>query len=199
MPLGAHKAAIMGVSGVSPEGDVVLLSNQLADSSTVLTFDTKITTTYGEYIFKFYNISPETDTADFVFGVNNATDGAGYNDSYITSTFWRAAHSEDNTTSRILGYDDSWDQAQGQAYQYISIELGNGADESTAGELHIFNPSGTTYAKHFYSCFNAYEARSQSREYFVAGYINDTRAIDDIQFKMDSGDWDGRIKMWGVL
>jgi hypothetical protein len=196
MPLGAFKAALMGTAGVST-GDVVLLSSQTASGSASLTFSSGITSTYGEYIFRFYNINPATDQADLVFGVN-ATDGADYNDSAITSTFWRAAHSEDDSTTAALGYDDGFDQAQGTAYQFISIELGNGSDESTSGELHLFNPSSTTYVKHFCSEFNAYEYRSQSRNFFAAGYINDTTAIDDIQFKMDSGNFDGTIKMWGV-
>ena len=195
MPLGAFKAALMGTAGVST-GDVVLLSSQTASGSASLTFSSGITSTYGEYIFRFYNINPATDQADFSFGVN-ATDGADYNDSAITSTFFRAAHAEDDSQT-ALGYDDSWDQAQGTAYEFIAVELGNGSDESCSGELHLFNPSSTTYVKHFYSTFNAYEYRSQSRQYFNAGYINDTTAIDDIQFKMDSGNFDGKIKMWGV-
>ena len=33
---------------------------------------------------------------------------------------------------------------------------------------------------------------------FSAGYINDTTAVDDIQFKMSADNFDGKIKMWGV-
>ena len=33
---------------------------------------------------------------------------------------------------------------------------------------------------------------------YAAGYFNVTAAIDDIQFKMSSGNFDGKIKMWGV-
>ena len=31
-----------------------------------------------------------------------------------------------------------------------SLVIGNGSDESAAGELFLFNPSNTTYVKHFY-------------------------------------------------
>ena len=69
MPLGAFKAALMGTAGVST-GDVVLLSSQTASGSASLSFTSDITSTYGEYIFKFYNINPATDGASFTFQVN---------------------------------------------------------------------------------------------------------------------------------
>ena len=70
-----------------------------------------------------------------------------------------------------------------------------------AGELFLFNPSNTTYVKHWYARFQ--EASSdggppQTMDMFTAGYINDTTAIDDIQFKMSSGNMDAVIKMYGV-
>ena len=194
MPLGANKAAIMGVAGVST-GDVVLISSQTASDSASITFSSDITSTYGEYIFKFYNINPATDAAEFTFQVN-ATDGADYDDSAITSTFFRWYHSEADGVS--TGYHGTYDQAQGTAFQALGYDLGNGADENLAGEMHLFNPASTTYVKHFYSrTINYFEDNSAS-DVFVAGYINDTTAVDDIQFKMSSGNFDGKIKMWGV-
>ena len=194
MPLGAFKAALMGTAGVST-GDVVLLSSQTASDSASLTFSSGITSTYGEYIFKFYNIGPATDSTIFQFGVN-ATDGADYNDSPITSTYIAAHHTEADATG--FSYSTSADQAQGTAFQQLAEGLGNGADESSAGELHLFNPSSTTYVKHFYATYNIYALSDYTQQMFVAGYINDTTAIDDIQFKMNSGNFDGKIKMWGV-
>ena len=195
MPLGANKAAIMGVAGVST-GDVVLLSSQTASNSTSIDFTSGITSTYGEYIFKFYNINPATDGAFLQFQVN-ATDGADYNDSAITSSAFRAYHFE-NDGKADLDYDTGADQAQGTAFQQLCEDVGNGADESCAGELHLFNPASTTYVKHFISTVNSLQFEDRSYQHFVAGYINDTTAIDDIQFKFSSGNFDGTIKMWGV-
>ena len=196
MPLGANKAAIMGVAGTAAAADVVLLSSQTASGDSELDFTGLMTSTYGEYIFRFYNINPATDGADFKWQVN-ATDGADYNDSQITSTYFDAQHSEDDSVT-ALGYRADFDQANGTAFQWIDQGTGNGADESSVGELHIFNPASTTYVKHFYS--RAHHTRSDDRanSYFIGGYINDTTAIDDIRFKMSSGDFDGKIKMWGV-
>ena len=33
---------------------------------------------------------------------------------------------------------------------------------------------------------------------YTAGYINDTTAIDEIQFKMSSGNFDGVIQLFGI-
>ena len=195
MPLGAHKAALFGVAGVST-GDVVLLSSQTASDSASLDFTSGIDSTHGEYIFKFYNINPATNDKNFTFQVN-ATDGADYDDSAITSTVFEAEHYEDNSVAR-LRYEPNDDQAEGTAFQILAEGMGNGGDESLAGEMHLFNPSSTTYVKHFYATTNAYRHPDSSRQTFAAGYINDTTAIDDIRFQMSSGNFDGTIKMWGV-
>ena len=196
MPLGAFKAALMGTAGASTEGDVVLLSSQTASNSASLSFTSDITSTYGEYIFKFYNINPATDLAEFTFQVN-ATDSTSY-DETMTTTFFYAYHYEDDSVA-AMGYPASADQAQGTAYQQLNTNQGNGSDESLVGELHLFNPSSTTYVKHFYSRTNSYHGEDNSSlDSNIAGYINTTTAIDDIQFKMNSGNFDGKIKMWGV-
>ena len=197
MPLGANKAAIMGVAGTAAAGDVVLLSSQTATDDATLDFTSGITSTYGEYIFKFYNINPETDAAEFTFQVNATDDpGGDYDTSTIQSTFHRWGHSEADATS--TGYHGTYDQANGTAFQTLAYDIGNGADESAAGEMHLFNPASTTYVKHFYARTITYFQDSSAWDVFAAGYINDTTAIDDIRFKMSSGDFDGTIKMWGV-
>jgi len=199
MPLGAFKAALMGTAGVSTE-DVVLLHDTDYSDAASASITSGITSTYGEYIFRFYNINPATDGAHFTFQVN-ATDGADYNDSAITSTFFVAYHSEDAAQAAI-SYDGSKDQAQGTAFQGFGYNIGNGADESMAGEMHLFNPASTTYVKHFICRAISYDegntTAGRAWDGFTAGYINDTTAIDDIQFKMSSGNFDGTIKMWGV-
>jgi hypothetical protein len=194
MPLGAFKAALMGTAGVST-ADVVLLSTQTASNSATISFTSDITSTYGEYIFRFYNLNPVTDGTYFGFQAN-ATDSTSY-DETMTTTQYYARHREDDSSTAFV-YHDSFDQAQGTAFQNISVGIGNGGDESSSGELHLFNPASTTYVKHFHSRFNLYHSNNQSIDQFTAGYINTTTAIDDIQFKMDSGNFDGKIKMWGV-
>ena len=193
MPLGAHKAALFGVAGVST-GDVVLLHDQDYSGVASASITSGIDSTYGEYIFKFYDVNPASSQPSFDFQVN-AVGGSGFNET-ITSTFFYTYHAEDDSYA-ALAYVTGRDQAQGTAYQKIAGDIGSGADDSCAGELHLFNPSSTTYVKHFYSRVNV-NTNAYSVDSYAAGYINTTSAIDEISFKMSSGNFDGTIKMWGV-
>ena len=195
MPLGAFKAALMGTAGVST-GDVVLLSSQTASADSTIEFTSGIDSTYGEYIFACYNVHPSGDGVWFQFQVD-AVGGSGY-DEAIVSTIFVAQHSEANAID--FDYVASKDQiATDAAYQGIGGGVGNDADQSGFYRLHLFNPAGTTYAKHFYAISQIYQADDFSMNYRTGGYINTTAAIDSISFKFDSGNIDvGTFKMWGV-
>jgi len=203
MPLGTHKATLFGVAGVST-GDVVLLSTQTASDSSSLDFTSDIDSTYGEYIFKFYNVNPATDTVKFhvEFSDDAGTDWATETHT-IQSTFFYAYHLESGAEANLL-YNVSHDRADSVTYSAANIPqplawyIGNGADESLAGEMHLFNPSSTTYVKHFYSTVNEYYATDSSRQINVAGYVNSTNAQNGVRFRCSSGNFDGTIKMWGV-
>ena len=194
MPLGANKAAIMGVAGTAAAADVVLLHDTDYSNAATASITSGIDSTYGEYIFKFYNINPATDGTNFLFQVS--TDGGSNYNMTITSTGFYAAHNESGAVS--LTHEHDLDLGEGTAFQPIVLSLGNGADESYAGELHIFNPSSTTYAQHFLTTGNVYATSDYTQNVFVSGYVNTTTDIDAIQFKMASGNFDGTIKMWGV-
>ena len=165
------------------------------DSDATSDFTSSIDSTYKLYIFKFIDINPATDNVNFEFQAN-AVGASGYNET-MTTTAFGAYHYEDDSTL-ALAYAGNEDQAQGTAFQQLAYEVGNGADESCAGTLWLFNPSSTTYVKHFYSRVNNYGYTDRSIDIYIAGYFNTTTAIDDIQFKMSSGNFDGTIKMYGV-
>jgi len=176
-------------------GDVVLLSSQTASGDSALSFTSGITSTYGEYIFKFYNINPATEDYNFTF--NGSIDGgSNYNVTKTTTTF--TAYHRENDTVTSLGYDATRDLAQSTNFQQLGWNIGSGADESLAGEFHLFNPSSTTYVKHFYGQSSYYYSSDYAFITYVAGYFNDTNDIDAMQFKMSSGNFDGTIKLWGV-
>ena len=184
----------MGISTLiktlTASGDASL---SFVDGASDVVFDS----TYDEYMFVFTDIGPATDGADFHFQVNATDDaGGGYDTSQINSTVFQSHHGEDDATG--LAYVAGEDQANGAAFQTLSRAPGNGADESCAGILHIFSPASTTYVKHFYSRMLSYYQGDLAVEIHAAGYINDTTAIDEIQFKMASGNMDGIIKMYGV-
>lgn len=194
MPLGFHKAAIFGVAGAS-SGDAVLLSEQTGVGVASMTFSSDIDDTYGEYIFHWYNFNPATDGKALSFQVN-PTDGSGY-DRPIVSTYYQCDHAEADG-GETFAYFAGEDLAGGTTYQRLNLKTGNGADESSAGEFHLFNPSSTVLMKHFIarSC-NVYYGDYMTAA-GISGYINDTTAIDEIQFKSESGNMDIKMKMWGV-
>jgi hypothetical protein len=195
MPLGANKAAIMGVAGTAVTGDVVLLSSQTASDDASISFTSGIDSTYGEYIFRFYNMNPVTNGARWQFQAS--TDGGSTYATTTTNTVFQAFHNEAGD-SYTLGIETSTDQAEGTAYNNISYNIGAESDESLAGELHVFNPSSTTYAKNYYSKTQQYHNSDYSMNTFHAGYYNTTSAIDAFDFKFHTGNFDGTIKMWGV-
>ena len=177
-------------------GGLVLLETQTASSDSTIDFTSNIDSTYKEYIFKFYGIHPETDSADLTFQVDTGTN-TSYNQAMTTTFFWSAVK-EDGTDSQ-LAYRTDLDQAQGTAFQQIQHDIGNDNDQSAAGTLHIFNPSSDTFVKHFYSDNHIYYGGDYSMRVFVSGYVNTTTALTRVQFKMSTGDIDaGVIKMYGV-
>ena len=176
-------------------GIPTLISTSTASDSSSIDITSGIDSTYDEYMFVFTDINPATDQAWFQFQVNAV--GESDFDEYITSTYFYAYHDEDDDPADMV-YEAGLDLAQGTSYQPLASYLGNGADESLAGMLHLFNPASTTYVKHFYSTRNYHSFHNYTVNGFTGGYINTTSAIDEISFKMSSGNFDGTIKMWGV-
>ena len=181
-----------GLSG----GALNLISTQTASSSSTIDFTSGIDSTYDEYVFKFYDIHPATDNTNLSFQ-GNAVGGSGYNET-ITSTYFRSQHDEGDTNAS-LQYESSYDQAQGTSFQILSQGVGNDNDQSCSGYLHLFNPSSTTFVKHYISRFHNAHNNNFAMSGFSAGYFNTTSAIDEIQFKMSSGNIDsGVIKLYGI-
>ena len=195
MPLGANKAAIMGVAGTAAAGDVVLILSQTATSDTTLDFTSGIDSTYGEYIFKFYNCNGETD--DRYFQIEFSDDGGSSFEVTKTTTDLVAQNNEAGH-SEELSYNDAMDLAQSTDAQRIVHGAGSAADESSIGEVHLFNPASTTYVKHFLIETTTNHYAGTHRHAFTAGYCNTTSAINGVRFSFSEGDFDGTIKMWGV-
>ena len=192
MPLGANKAAIMGVAGTAVTGDVVLLATETISADATIEFTSGIDSTYGEYIFGFYNIHPATDGAKLTFQCS-IDGGSNYNLTHV-GTGIQSLHGEGDAVSFAIDAQDS-----DTTFFGLSDTGGTDNDQSAAGELHLFNPSGTTYVKHFISKVILMHQNSHASTYHTAGYFNTTDNIDAVQFKAPSGNLDtGTIKMWGV-
>ena len=181
-------------------GSMVFIKKLTASSSSTLSFvdgasSVVLDNTYKEYLFTFNNIHPATDNTKLTF--NGSIDsGSNYNVTK-TSTAFYSYHAE-NDGGQGLGYYASEDLAQGTGFQPLIVASGNANDECGSGYLHLFNPSSTTFVKHFISRGNAYSG-DYSQEVYVGGYMNTTSAVDAVQFKMSSGNIDtGDICLYGI-
>ena len=182
-----------GVTGSS----LVLISEQTASSSANISFTSGIDSTYKEYVFKFIDIHPATDAQAFTFNLS-ADGGSNYNVTK-TTTYFLAYHNEGGS-STTLGYTSSADLAQSTGEKYLFRDIGNDNDQSGSGTLHLFNPSSTTFVKHFIGNFQSYKSDDYTHQNFPAGYGNTTSAVNAIRFKFASGNIDsGTIKMYGVV
>ena len=155
--------------------------------------------TYKEYIFYFNNIHPSSaSNAPFSFNMSIDT-GSNYNVSK-TSTSFVAYHQEDDG-DEALGYEGGAgrDMANETRYQHIIFDIHNPNDSGGSGKLHLFDPSNTTFVKHFMATCNSQISTSTTANMFAAGYGNTTSAVDAIDFKMESGNIDaGTISLYGV-
>jgi len=181
---------------------MVFIKKLTASSSSTLSFvdgssDVVFDGTYKKYRFFFTNIHPATDNVDLTF--NFSTDnGSNYNVTK-TSTFFFAFQNEAGSAT-ALNYEANSDLAQSTAFQPLTKSgIGNASDESGSGYLDIFNPSSTTYVKHFIGRLNHYVDNNFTLDNFPAGYANTTSAIDAVQFKFSSGNIDsGTISLYGI-
>ena len=115
-----------------------------------------------------------------------------------TTTSFVAMHSENNTIAQS-NYDTNYDLAQSTSDQEICQNVYTGNDESVSGIVKLYNPSSTTYVKHFISNTQSYFASSRSWHNLVAGYCNTTSAINGVIFRFDTNNMDdGTIQMFGV-
>ena len=173
---------------------ITLISSQTASNSASISFTTGLTSTYKAYKFVFSNIHPRSNVVDFQF--NMSTDsGSSYNVTKTTTDFY-AYHTEADSSD--LDYLGSNDLAQSTAFQPIAGAVGSDADQSVAGTLQLFNPSSTVYVKHFISNINYTWQGDGTEQEFVAGYGNTTSAVNAVQFKMSSGNFDGVIYLYGI-
>jgi hypothetical protein len=182
-------------------GSMVFIKKLTASSSSTLSFvngssDVVLDSTYKEYVFTFKNIHAGTDGAELTVGFR---DGSTDYDATKTTTVFEAYNNE-AANDYGLAYQTAEDIAQGTGFQNISKNLGTDNDQNAGGYLHLFNPSSTTFVKHFISRLNNYQHNEYSLDYYVAGYCNVTTAIDAVQFKMSSGNIDaGDICLYGIL
>jgi len=178
-----------------------LIKTLTASADATLSFvdgasDVVLDSTYPIYVFKFINMHPETDAADFSF--QTSTDSGSSYGVTCTSTYF-TAYNHEGDAYRGLTYDGGGDLAQSTSFQRLSDNTKNDNDSSVSGNLYLYSPSSTTFVKHFLGRLINMASDPLAYDGFSAGYFNTTSAVDAVQFKFHSGDIDaGKIKLYGL-
>ena len=195
---GVRSATAFG--SITGLGSMTFIKKQTASSSATVSFvdgtsDVVLDNTYKEYLFTFKNIHAGTADAEFLFNVSIDT-GSNYNVAK-TTTFFRTYHDEGDGAAALV-YQNEFDLAQGTGFQKIQNYHSSDNDSNSNGTLTLFNPSSTTFVKHFISVNSGDYGSSGEHNHFMAGYANTTSAVDAVQFKMSSGTFDGDICLYGI-
>ena len=201
-----NNLSISSIDDVSKiDGAMTLIKTVTVSDDSTISFvngasDVVLDSTYPIYLFKFINVNPVSGASNPTFGFNGSDDTSSHSyDITKTTTAIQAYHKEDGTNQSLF-YNTSFDLAQATGVQRIQSGDGNvDADASGSGELWLFNPSSTTYVKHFMSSFSNCDSDPSNAQYRVAGYFNTTAAITALQFTYSNGNIDsGTIKLYGV-
>ncbi len=179
----------------------LISTNTITSSTATSEFTSNLDSTYDEYMFVIYDHRPVTGGGDN-FGFQCSTDGGSNYNVTMTTAYFDARHDEAGNNA-VLSYQTGYDQAQGTAFQMLASAVDNAADMGCSGVLHLFNPSNTTYVKHFYSRISNGSdyptANTTHEDAFCAGYFNTTSAINAISFKGLAGNTlTSTIQMYGI-
>ena len=187
-----------GLEATFSGGAMTFIKKLTASSSSSLTFtngssDVVLDSTYKEYVFIYQDIHPSANGPNFQVQFN-----AGGSAATKTTTSFYAYHNEGDTSTQLT-YQASYDLAQSTGAQTIATDVTNENDSSAAGYVHLFNPSSTTFIKHFIATGTHMHDNIAILNDFVAGYCNTTSAITEAVFSMQSGTIDaGTITLYGI-
>ena len=187
-----------GLEATFSGGAMTFIKKLTASSSSSLTFtngssDVVLDSTYKEYLFIYKDIHPSANGPNFQVQFN-----AGGSAATKTTTSFYAYHNEGDTSTQLT-YQASYDLAQSTGAQTIATDITNENDSSAAGYVHLFNPSSTTFIKHFIATGTHMHDNIAILNDFVAGYCNTTSAITEAVFSMQSGTIDaGTITLYGI-
>ena len=182
-------------------GAMVHIKTLTASDSANLSFvhgssNVVLDSTYPLYMFKLINIHPANDNVQLMH--NGSIDaGSNYNVAATTITF--EGEKAEGSDGGTLGYIQAHDHAQGTGGKKLTYNCGNDNDQSLSGELMLFNPSSSTFVKHYIAVVSNSHNGNYEKNTYTAGYYNTTSAIDAFKFFYSSGNiGSGTIKLYGI-
>ena len=191
----AFNSSANGFDTAAPGAMTLISTNTISSGVSSSSFTSGIDSTYDTYLFKFINLHfSANDNAFFV----KFRDGGSNFDATKTTTFFFAQHKEDGSGGAV-SYDADRDLAQSTGGHFLHLTTLSDNDASNSGEMFLFNPSSTTFVKHFIARVQGMSGAPKTVDAFTAGYANVTAAIDGVEFSSSSGTIDsGVIKMYGI-
>ena len=195
-----------GLEATLEGGNLRLIKKLTASSSSTLSFvdgssDVVLDNTYKEYLFIFTNIHSSGGGDDYWFGFQASTDGGSNYNTTVTSNVYAAYNAEGGGLHRTFSFrqQSTFSLGQETGLQRLCYQQDDDNQIAACGILHIFDPSSTTFMKHFIARGQTEGYTNYAHTLDVGGYFNTTSAIDAIQFKMNSGNIDaGTITLYGI-
>jgi len=183
-------------ASISGGDDITLIQEITASNSATTSFTSGLDSTYESYLFVYTNFQPVSGSNDKRFTLQGSTNGGSSYGVTTTTLTFRAEHGE-NDSGGNFAYTGSHDIQQSTAFFQLSDILADDGDCSISGYLQLFNPSSTVFVKNFIGRFQG-SNDNECIQGFGAGYFNTTSAINGIQFKLDSGNHNGTVKLYGI-
>ena len=180
----------------APEGGGAwnFISKTTASGDSTISIASGIDSTYKLYVITCKNIHPQTTNSEFRI---NFRDGGSAYDATKTTTFIKTRHAENDAVAATV-YDDGGDVV-GTGGHLLMENVGADNDASCSGIIYLFDPSSTTFVKHFITDFTSMSGDPMADRVLSAGYINVTAAIDGVQFAFDAGNIDvGDFCLYGL-
>ena len=175
-------------------GSLVHISTQTTAGATSVNFTSGIDSTYAIYMFELINCTCSNNGRgiDIYFSTNGGSD---YN-ATKTTTIINAYHSESGgsgTLQQMTGV-----KAPTQSSDGLFLNYSDGSASGMSGSLLLFNPSNTTFVKHFIARSNGKNDDNTTQDLFAAGYVNSTSAVNAVQFDTFDGNIIGTFKLYGI-
>jgi len=191
-------SAVTSLPTAIPTGSMTLLQTQTASSSSSIEFISNIDSTYDVYVLKCINVHSSSSGQNFhLEGSTNS--GSSYGITKTTTQF-QAKHNEADNDS-ALQYSTAGDLAQSTNPIDIGRSINTGNDECLNATITIYNPSNTTFVKHFIAVETENYTGTGMLQNFTSGYFNTTSPINAFKFSFTGSGTtidNGVFKLYGI-
>ena len=155
---------------------------------------------YDVFMFQFINIHSNTNDVQFRFASSVADD-------YNWAVYWNM-HQEEDGTDGAHEYVDAHDTLlnTNTPYATIAYKMGSVGDESLSGYLTMFGlheevprqQSKVWISKTSHHAEDNYHRYTQNSGRIIHDGDNSNDSVDQIDFSMSSGTFDGTIRLFGM-